>query len=72
MTSKIFDLECSACFECRETELSCYNGTSTKWQILMQMMIQKCKKWTFLGTTSKRKELESCATSQIEGNLIAT
>ena len=38
----------------------------------MQMMIQKCKKWTFSGTTSKRKELESCATSQIEGNLIAT
>ena len=38
----------------------------------MQMMIQKCKKWTFSGTTSKQKELESCATSQIEGNLVAT
>ena len=37
----------------------------------MQMMIQKCKKWAFLGTTSKRNKLESCATSQIAGNLIA-
>ena len=37
----------------------------------MQMMIQKCKKWTFLVTTFKQNELESCATSQIAGNLIA-
>ena len=38
----------------------------------MQMMIQEYKKWTFSGTTFKQKELESCATSQIEGNLVAT
>ena len=39
--------------------------------VLLVMMIQKCKKLMFLGITSKRKELESCATSQIAGNLIA-
>ena len=47
------------------------SNNSNNMNVLLVMMIQKCKKLMFLGITSKRKELESCATSQIAGNLIA-
>ena len=46
------------------------NDNSNNMNVLLVMMIQKCKKLMFSGITSKRKELESCATSQIAGNLI--
>ena len=47
------------------------SNNSNNMNVLLVMMIQKCKKLMFLGITSKQKELESCATSQIAGNLIA-